>query len=449
MPRQLTALAIGAFKSFDPAICFYIEALGQRLIGSGSWELALLNTAAPRHWLPDIQLNIMEILAPESLWEVRPPLIEPNPSQRAAVEKCLTRRPWLRRAADNLRTAFPHLDQLSAKFRVFQFFWQIKRLYRQYRPRVVLLWNKFHCQHLVYDHAAREDGLRLIYMEYGVLPGSFTFDATGQMGESFPAMHSSVFNSLPVTDVQTSQMAHHLKDLKQSELNPKPQPPKGCSSELVGRLVKGRPIIFYAGQNDCDAGLVPYTQEARHLHSPLFSSTLEALKTLDLLADKNDWNLVFKPHPIVERNSSQPIDFRLKRAVVLERGDINEIIDLSDLVTTIVSQTAYLALIRDKPVVMLGHIQLKGSGATYEAFDTEALETTFRQALTAGLTLEQKRAFVSHCARLGRYYLYAMSPDKALSAYSGTVNDLADLIMITGSDSPGFYCPQIKASDHP
>ncbi len=86
--------------------------------------------------------------------------------------------------------------------------------------------------------------------------------------------------------------------------------------------------------------------------------------------------------------------------------NINEAIDYTDVVVTILSQSAYTALFRGKPVVMLGYIQLKDSGCTYEAFSKSKIEPQIKKALCCGFTAKQRQHFQEHVARLLKYYLW-------------------------------------------
>jgi hypothetical protein len=92
--------------------------------------------------------------------------------------------------------------------------------------------------------------------------------------------------------------------------------------------------------------------------------------------------------------------------IYIESGDINDLIDISDVVVTILSQTNYITMIRHKPVVMLGFNQSKGKGCTYEAFEKNKIEDAIQRAIRDGFTEDQRQAFLVHIAQLIKYYLY-------------------------------------------
>lgn len=159
------------------------------------------------------------------------------------------------------------------------------------------------------------------------------------------------------------------------------------------------------GQNDFESGICPYTRKARRYHSPIFRTTLEALEFLSVLAVKDNWNLIFKPHPIM---ASLGHDCKEKqdRIDIVSDVNVNRLIDRVDLVATILSQSAYIALIREKPVLMLGYTQLRGKRCTYEAFAKRHISSKILTALEKGYTEKQKTQFIRHVAQLLNYYLY-------------------------------------------
>jgi len=418
-------LAVGSFISFDPQICSYLDELNRRL--GDAADLLIINTAAQRHWLRDLRLETQSLLVPDICQDVWPSIINYRiPETLAAAFKTDE---YLSLAAERLLSSYPRLDHYSAEYYVYMFRKHACRLLDKYRPVAIMLWNRHLPFHFVWDQIAKERGIRRVYMEYGVLPGSFAFDTHGQAGDSIFVIESARFNKLPLEQMDLDIMEDHLLRLKESGLNHKRQPEQ--SIEAISPNIKlGRPVVFYAGQVDPDAGFAPTTEYSRCWHSPFFESSLSALYVLDQLAFENDWNLIYKPHPITQRKNSQPIEQPLKRAIVISSGNINEIVDQADLLITILSQCSYIALIRHKPVVMLGYNQLRSCGATYEAFSLDAVEKAIQAGLANGLTKKQRMAFIQHAACLGRHYLYH-NLSTIGTPYAKTVDDLISLIFAT------------------
>lgn len=261
-------------------------------------------------------------------------------------------------------------------------------------------------------HMCKERNIAVLSMHEGVLPGTVTFDIGGDVGESFPAIYREDFSELDVTNKDLENADHVWAYLYASKLNRKQQPQTDCLAYIESRLDYGCPVIFFAGQNDVGSRMVPYTAHSKKYQSPVFQSSIEACLYLAKLCKQNHWNLVYKPHPYYIQSE---LNRRLPSNVIyVENGDINDLIDISDVTITILSSTNYIALIRHKPVVMLGYNQIRGKGCTYEAFQKEHIEKAIMDALQYGFTKEQQSAFRKHIAQCLKYYLYDDLQDRPI-----------------------------------
>lgn len=316
----------------------------------------------------------------------------------------------LRMVAENLMARHPREGAKSPHFgemEAFLFFEYARNVLQRYRPAAIVLWNAFSPFSAVLRYTAELHNLPCLFMEYGSIPGTLSIETMGQMGESFPARNPEDFNRLPIHSLEVDAAGEHLARLRKSGLNRRRQPTVSCRNVIEEmRADNGGPVIFYAGQNDFESGMVPESENSRRYHSPIFKSTAESLVHLDALAEKNGWNLVFKPHPIVSEVTADFAAVPLKRTRVLPDANINEAIDLTDITATILSQTGYIALMRNKPLLSLGFNQLRGSGAAYEAFTADSIEGVLSSALRYGFTREHRNAFSRHVARMFKYYLY-------------------------------------------
>ena len=214
--------------------------------------------------------------------------------------------------------------------------------------------------------------------------------------------------------------------LRESQLN---RNAKNTSTDeydkLVTALIPGKPVVMLAGQSDFDSGLLPYDDAAKANHSPMFADSVEAARHLAEVAKEMDFNFIFKPHPAMAaamRARKWPRNLHL-----VTNTDINKIIDLSDLVVTIVSQTGYMSTIRRKATLTLGYNQLRGKGVTYEAFEKDAIPGAIAEALANGQTEAQRQAFIRHAAQMLRYNLYDDMTDRPLR-FGQTAAEAAEFI---------------------
>lgn len=281
----------------------------------------------------------------------------------------------------------------------------LREMFDYISPQKVLIWNQFYPFHILIRSICAEKKIDILYMEYGVLPGTYLVERTGQMGESYPAVHIKEFQELDITDADIQKAEDVYEYLYKSGINRKEQPLSDELERAKKKIKQGRPIIAYAGQNDYESGLYPYTEHTKKYHSPIFKGSNEAAVFLAEISKKNDWNFIYKPHPLCIGAINDDIGLD-KETIVIEQCNINDLVEWADVNITILSTVAYVSLIRKKPIVMLGYTQLKGKGCTYEAFSEELVEEEIRKAIRSGYTDVQERAFIKHVARMLRYYLY-------------------------------------------
>ena len=311
---------------------------------------------------------------------------------------------YLREVALQVRNIFPEADLATCRYKAVCIEKYIYALLRCLSPARIVCYDSVSPGHHMLRCICEKKNIPVIFTHPGIIPGTISFDTRGEMGESLPAVFSKQFSRLPVDREELEQTERIWTYLFESELNRKIQPTNDCISYIKERIKPGRPVIFFAGQNDVLSHMVPYMDITEKYHSPIFRSSLEAVVYLAAICKQNDWNLVYKPHPMYtqpEKRGSLPSNI-----IFVEFGDVNRIIDFSDVTLTILSSTCYNALIRYKPVVMLGYTQLRGKGCTYEAFEKDKIEDAIKAALEKGFTQEQQDAFLLHMAQCLKYYLY-------------------------------------------
>ena len=134
----------------------------------------------------------------------------------------------------------------------------------------------------------------------------------------------------------------------------------------------------------------------------MFKSSDEAAIYLAELCKKNNWNYIYKPHPMMMECFVEEVIPH--NTIFADNVDINDLIDLADVVVTIVSTVSYNALIRKKKVLMLGYTQLKNKECTYEAFEKEQIESELKKAIMKEKQEFMENKFILHVAQISRYY---------------------------------------------
>lgn len=310
----------------------------------------------------------------------------------------------LRDSVEQLKDIFPDASRESCYCAVWQKYLYARAIIEILDPKLIVLEGSFQSHHVILRNLCCTRKIPVCFTHPGILPGTFPFDIDGEMGASLPAIYYKEFQQLPINNGELVEASKVWKYMYENSLNRRPQPTIILKQKLSEKINSNWPIVFYAGVNDSASHMVPYTDESKIFHSPFFSSSTEAATFLALLCAQNHWNLLYKPHPYyikLEQIKQLP-----SNTIFIERGNINELIDISDVTVTILSATSYNALIRYKPVVMLGYTQLRGKGCTYEAFEENKIEHAIKDALDNGFTQEQQEAFLLHMAQCLKYYLY-------------------------------------------
>ncbi len=335
-------------------------------------------------------------------WEIEVGLLPPLDVDKTQI---FEQKVYLQEAAKNIKQKYPRASDDFLKRLVCEYYWAFSAVLEQINVATVVIWNKFHACNYIFSQLCKERGTRVLYAEFGSLPGTIVLDEGGQMGESWPATHSAEFLKLPVTEEECGQAEKTIEALRMSGLNRNIQPQNDSGESLRKKLKPGRPIILYAGQYDVDSGMVPYTENTRRYHSPCFTSSEEGMLRIAEIAAQHDWNFIFKPHPLVKNNFDPK---RLPRNVIFVPDyNINAIIDIADVMVTILSSTAYVSLIRGTAVLMLGYNQISRKGCAYEAYRPEDIESQLMAAVEKGYTADQKNAFIRHVSQMSKYYLYS------------------------------------------
>lgn len=336
---------------------------------------------------------------------------------------CAAQTPATREAAENLFLRFDDLDRTGAAALAMY----LKRLYvltiRSYRPDIIMTWNAFTPAHRILREAAEEEKVPLVFMEFGLLPGTFSFDREGQMGQSLLAKEPPVLCSRDML-TKADQIIGFLgaREMNRNEQSA----PGGLAFDG-----NGGPIVTFFGQNDFESGIVPYTEEARRWHSPIYPSTASALKDLAEICRGNGWRLVFRDHPGMRLKDEQ-----IPEGVLLARDcNLFELLRNSDLAVVLMSQTSYEAALHGVNVLLLGRNQMSGKGCVWETGGAETVEDAIRRALEQGWTIDMQMAFRHHIAHAAGNILYDDGEPRELR-YGRPLREVADFLKETLEEYP-------------
>ncbi len=277
-------------------------------------------------------------------------------------------------------------------------------------------------------HLGKQNGVKMVYVHPGVIPGTMSLDVDGEIGASLPALYPDKFSKLPVDSEELRQANRIINYIEATGANRKVLVKNDALQEIRAKISPNKKTILFAGQHDVCSYMIPHTQEAKDYYSPIFEKSIDAAVCLANLCERNGINFIYKPHPDYIREDE--IKKLPSSAIYVEKINLHELIDYSDLVVTILSTTSYNALFRETPVLMIGYNWLKGSGCTYEAFEEKLIEDQMLFALKNGYTKEQKENFVRHIAVCLKYYVYDDMKQRDIRYGRGIPNGLEEIYLL-------------------
>lgn len=338
----------------------------------------------------------------------------------------------LRYAGEALRLSRPAVSaDLAARMMGFYRDYMYTQL-DEMQPDLAVIWHQFTSYHYLIANWCMKKNVPVIYCENGVLPLSWCFEYGGQMGESWITNRPDQFAALSITTSDRDRATAYLDQAVTNRLNRKGAGKPVAETDLADRLAANhKPVLLYAGINDEKTGVKPYLMSRTPLHSPGYTDTGDGLDALVEVAEANDWLVLYKQHPSrLGKEKAKPDSDHL--ITVDGELDLIDLMSVSDVVVTLVSQTAYMALIHGKPCVLMGRMQLTGSGLVHEALERQHLANSVKDAMIEGFGKDKRDILRDHVARLLKYYVVYYDFESS-DVFHYNLNDVAQSMKTLGT----------------
>ncbi len=306
-----------------------------------------------------------------------------------------------------------------------------------YKPDVVLYLSVTNPLGKLMERLCRWKKIPIADLEWGVLPGTMTFEFSGHMAESWVGDNKEFFNQLPIDKNDLVLAEKYIEIACDESLNRNKITHIEYDTEFYVDLKSQKKIILYLESNNAASGNTDIDEERRKKHSPLFYDDKDAYKYIANLCEKNDdWHILYKTHPI-SITRGLDVEINEDNTTVIWSGSIYDYLPYADVAMTLVSQSAYLALLRGIPTVMLGVNQINGSGAVYIPESKKDIEKIVNSALENGFDSNKKSCFIAHIARLLKYYLFSYEPKIGYR----NISNMADAFLsIINGCQMNYYC---------
>ncbi|MCF7943182.1 MAG: glycosyltransferase [Spirochaetia bacterium] len=278
--------------------------------------------------------------------------------------------------------------------------------------KLVLIWHQFRPLGHIMQYLCMKYDIPYFFIEWGVLPGTLSVDKLGQMALSHVTKLDIEEQREKTNPISYKRAACYLAFANLNNFRRRVNKNEIVDLDEITNFQKlnGKKIIFFAGANDPYAGIGSDKDPYFKKHSPLGLNTFESVVELLKFAEEIGFFIIFKPHPHSPEETEKQKDILRKYNAFITVGrefSFNSCIENADLIVTTVSQTAYAALIKSKPVLLLGKMQLSNKGCCWELHKLRDLKVKLLSSLKYGLLEEQRRNFILHVSYLIEHELFS------------------------------------------
>jgi hypothetical protein len=300
---------------------------------------------------------------------------------------------------------------------------KLRLVIRMVDPSLVLVWHQWNSLAVLARAIADRARIPSAVIHEGMLPGTMTLDHLGMMAESDAT--GATLAEAPDAAAHFARARAVIEEIRTRELDRKPQAGTPAASRILSaRVPTGMRTVFYAGVNDWQSGNLPADHPRAAIHSPVYKDTIAGLEALLACAERQDFMVLFKPHPNL---FPRPLDLHHDRLIYVREANATDCITGTDATVTLLSSLAYISLAHRKPTVLLGRNTLSGTHAAYELADHRSIGDCVAAALEARDFDSHLRHFEEHVAALLKNHLYPYGELTGFSMKSD--GDTADAII--------------------
>lgn len=306
----------------------------------------------------------------------------------------------------------------------------LKEYFSQLKPEIVILGHQFAAPYQVALHVCSELRIPVVFNHPGVLNGTMCFEGAGQMAESELFERWGDITSREISGELLAASQAFIRHLRTGLITRPGKMNTTADSEIekVEGLRKKGLVVLYAGIADYRTGVQPRSYGRCSLHSSWVSSSVDGLKRFVELSEKLNFKIIYKAHPIEAETYDEC--FNHPNVLVVKEITINRLLDHCDAFSTICSSSAYEAVLKGVPTLLLGRMQASLCPFVTSASSVEDLVGFIQSVKDRDIQISETDV-VQHVAYLLRDYLFVSDPLlktlplRLLSDFWASIGDIA------------------------
>ncbi len=318
------------------------------------------------------------------------------------------------------------------------------------RPSVALIWSSgVYPVSRVWHDVARQMGIPTFCLERGFLPDTWMIDAGGMNAQSDMRAHPLIRRQL-LQHTSTDRIESYRQYYASARPRKYGNPSEGVAAVRTKLGITGR-LVVILGSLDC-AGMVPRSILGAKLNSPGYADSHDVARAVGhALQDEPDLDIVFKAHPGESANFTENAIGKVK---VVDNVDAIDLIQAADVVVAGLTGLAFETLLNKRPLVLVARSPLQGTGAAFEALNSEELGAAIRNALQGASSEKQQKAdnfldgLLAHCLYATKTNVPALSFNELAEHCVGMGGlgalDLEKADLVFKSVAPRYTAPKTE-----
>lgn len=256
------------------------------------------------------------------------------------------------------------------------------------KPVKIVVGTDIKQEYAILAYLAKKNNIPYVFWEYGWIPGTYIFEQDGNAGRSRLATEKTYFASL-----KNGYKTNHIRKIIESILSYEIQIQNKLTendAQEISKINSDKKTVFLVGSGF--SSTVNGKSDFSHTYiSPFFDSEDEIIEEISFLCEKNNWNLIYKPHPGLI--GFQSYDKFKDNVIWVKDADVNYLIRKADIVISLYSAADCMVLMYGKPLVQIGKSILNYADCTYKPSNKKDIELKMQSAMKRQYLAEYQKNF--------------------------------------------------------